>query len=183
MLHGWRCSERITGQAGACEEGKGECMKYMRFMGQQEYEALMRGEVLTSCKDWKEEGQKSTSKGFCFFDCLETPEERLPYLIGVISAESIYCVIFREKGAGLQKSRGRYAKSHDYTDASQVFLTMNEQNMVHKTEYCAERYSNRTMVPIRTGKLEVYGRPWKREYKILWEDEKLKDEGKWKQET
>lgn len=33
---------------------------------------------------------------------------------------------------------------------------MNEQNMLHKTEYCAERYSNRTMVPIRTGKLEVY---------------------------
>ena len=46
-----------------------------------------------------------------------------------------------------------------------------------------EHYSNRTMVPIRTGKLEVYGRPWKREYKILWEDEKRKDEGKWKQEA
>jgi len=47
---------------------------------------------------------------------------------------------------------------------------MNEQNMLHKTEYCAERYSNRTMVPIRTGKLEVYGRPWKREFRLVWEN-------------
>lgn len=81
-------------------------MKYMRFMGQQEYEALMKGEVLTSCKDWKEEGQKSTSKGFCFFDCLETPEERLPYLIGVISAESIYCVISGRKAPDCRKAAG-----------------------------------------------------------------------------
>ena len=144
-------------------------MKYMRFMGQQEYETLMRGEVLTSRTDWREKGQKSTSKGFCFFDCLETPEERLPYLIGVIDAEDMYCVIFREKGAGLRKSRGRYAKPMDYTDAPQVFRTMNEQNMLHKTEYCTEQYSNRSMVPVRTGKLELYGRPWKHEFRIEWE--------------
>ena len=42
--------------------------------------------------------------------------------------------------------------------------------MLHKTEYCEERYSNRTMVPIRTGKLEVYGRPWKREFRLVWEN-------------
>ena len=47
---------------------------------------------------------------------------------------------------------------------------MNEQNMVHKTEYCTEQYSNRTMIPIRTWKLEVYGHPWKREFRIVWEN-------------
>lgn len=66
MLHGWRCSGRITGQVGACEEGKGECMKYMRFMGQQEYETLMRGEELENHTDWKAARKNSDSVGFCF---------------------------------------------------------------------------------------------------------------------
>lgn len=87
MLHGWRCSERITGQAGACEEGKGECMKYMRFMGQQEYEALMRGEELENHTDWKAARKNSDSVGFCFFDTLEAPEERLRYALGAISLQ------------------------------------------------------------------------------------------------
>lgn len=67
MPHGWLCSGRITGQAGACEEGKGECMKYMRFMGQQEYEAMMRGEELENHTDWRAAGKNSDSVGFCFF--------------------------------------------------------------------------------------------------------------------
>lgn len=159
MPHGWPCSGRITGQAGACEEGKGECMKYMRFMGQQEYEALMRGEELENHTDWKAARKNSDSVGFCFFDTLEAPEERL------------------------RQGYGTYAKPVDITRIDQIDRTLNHQNRLRKKEYSIEHYSNRTMVPIRTGKLEVYGRPWKRELKILWEDEKRKDEGEWKQEA
>lgn len=183
MLHGWRCSERITGQAGACEEGKGECMKYMRFMGQQEYEALMRGEELENHTDWKAARKNSDSVGFCFFDTLEAPEERLRYALGAISLQSEYCVIFKCKGARLRQGYGTYAKPVDIMRIDQIDRTLNHQNRLRKKEYNIEHYSNRTMVPIRTGKLEVYGRPWKREYKILWEDEKRKDEGEWKQEA
>lgn len=114
---------------------------------------------------------------------MEAPEERLRYALGAISLQSEYCVIFKCKGARLRQGYGTYAKPVDITRIDQIDRTLNHQNILRKKEYSIEHYSNRTMVPIRTGKLEVYGRLWKRELKILWEDEKRKDEGKWKQEA
>lgn len=148
-------------------------MKYMRFMGKDELDALLRSETLTSHRDWSRDN-KTGSTGFCFFDCLETPEERLPYLFGVTFAE--YCVIFKAKGADLKKSRGRYAKPVEIGSVEQAARTMNDQNMLYKTEYSTEEYSMKTMIPLRIGKVEMHGRPREKEFSISWEEVE-----KWKQ--
>lgn len=143
-------------------------MKYMRFMSRKELDALLSGETLKNTTDWQEKNMKTQSVGFCFFDCLETPEECLRYLLGIAFPE--VCVIFRKKGQELQKSRGRYAKPVEITSWEQMERTMNEQNMMHKREYCTQEYSRKTMVPIRVGKIRFYGSPRHKEFEIRWEE-------------
>ena len=99
-------------------------------------------------------------------------------------------MIFKCKGARLRQGYGTYAKPVDIMRIDQIDRTLNHQNRLRKKEYSIEHYSNRTMVPIRTGKLEVYAVRGSMNSdlcgkiaKILWEDEKRKDEGKWKQEA
>lgn len=153
-------------------------MKYMRFMGREEYEALMRGEELENHTDWKAVGKNSDSVGFCFFDTLEAPEERLSYALGVISLQTEYCVIFKCKGARLRQGYGTYAKPVDITRIDQIDRTLNHQNILRKKEYSTEHYSNRTMVPVAAGEIVLWGRPREKEYEIEW-----KDKGEWKQEA
>lgn len=143
-------------------------MKYMRFMSRKELDALLSGETLKNTADWQKKNMKTQSVGFCFFDCLEPPEERLRYLLGVSFPE--VCVIFKARGASLKKSRARYAKPVEVTSWEQVERTMNDQNMLYKAEYSTEEYSGKTMVPVRIGEIHLYGSPRHKEFEIRWEE-------------
>lgn len=68
-------------------------MRLIRFMGTVELRKYLNGETLTNITDWNKAGQRSGSKGFCFFDDSEPPEERLKYVNGVVNTEIV--AIFR----------------------------------------------------------------------------------------
>ena len=140
----------------------------MRFMSRKELDALLSGAMLENSTDWKEKNMKTESVGFCFFDCLESPEERLRYLLGVSFPE--VCVIFRAKGQDLRKSRGRYAKPVEITSWEQMERTMNDQNVLYKAEYSTKEYSRKTMIPVRIGEIRLYGSPRHKKFEIRWEE-------------
>ena len=78
-------------------------MKYMRFMGAKELTDLLNGNVLRNSTDWRGEGWRTDSVGFCFFDCEEPAEKKLHYMIGLPS-----WVVEFESAAVMRKSYGRY---------------------------------------------------------------------------
>ena len=51
--------------------------KLMRFMGSSELFAFLAGRELENHMDWSKRSKGTKSKGFCFFDLSEPPEERL----------------------------------------------------------------------------------------------------------
>lgn len=142
--------------------------KLMRFMGVNELAAFLAGEELENHTDWRERAQSTDSKGFCFFDLSEPPEERLKYLSGVVD-RSFVAVFEVEDGLKLRESSGRYA----IPGHGDVF----PQPMQNKTEYSTERYSSRTFKIERFGIPEILGMSDDGELKFgiywLWDDSEM----------
>lgn len=142
--------------------------KLMRFMGSSELSAFLAGRELENHMDWSKRSKGTKSKGFCFFDLSEPPEERLKYLIGVVD-RSFIAEFEMEDGVKLRESSGRYAiPGHGY-----VF----PQPMQNKTEYSTERYSSRTFKIERFGIPEILGTSDDGELKFgiywLWDDSEM----------
>lgn len=139
--------------------------KLMRFMGVNELAAFLAGQELENHTDWRKKAQSTDSKGFCFFDLSEPPEERLKYLSGVV--DSSFIAVFEvEDGVKLRESSGRYAIPGN----GDVF----RPPMQNKVEYSTERYSVRTFTIKRFGVTNLVGLCDDGELKYtvewLWED-------------
>lgn len=143
-------------------------MELMRFMGVNELAAFLAGEELENHTDWSKKGQRTKSKGFCFFDLSEPPEERLKYLTGVVD-RSFIAVFEVDDGVKLRESYGRYA----IPGYGCVF----PPPMQNKVEYSTERYSSRTFTIKRFGTTSLVGVDHDREMKFevdwLWEDSEM----------
>lgn len=142
--------------------------KLMRFMGVNELAAFLAGQKLENHTDWRKKGQRTDSKGFCFFDLSEPPEERMKYLAGIV--DSSFIAVFEvEDGVRLRESSGRYA----IPGHGDVF----PPPMQKKKEYSAERYSSRTFKIERFGATNIVGMCDDGELKYmvswLWEDSEM----------
>lgn len=143
-------------------------MELMRFMGVNELAAFLAGEELENHTDWSKKGQRTKSKGFCFFDLSEPPEERLKYLTGVVD-RSFIAVFEVADGVKLRESSGRYA----IPGHGDVF----PPPMQNKLEYSTEQYSSRTFKIKRFGATNLVGMCDDGEMKYmvtwLWEDSEM----------
>lgn len=107
-------------------------MKVFRFMSQEEFNKLQKGEVLTNTSEHLE--SNTTSVGFCFMDCEDySPESTYEFLAGVVSEDVV--VQFEVDESLLTKSEGTYAAP--LIDDVSWFSTMNVD------EYCCTSYSNK----------------------------------------
>lgn len=122
--------------------------KLMRFMGVNELAAFLAGQELENHTDWRKKGKRTDSKGFCFFNLSEPPEERLKYLSGIVD-HSFVAVFEVEDGVKLRESSGRYA----IPGHGDVF----PPPMQKKREYSTERYSSRTFKIERFGVTNLVG--------------------------
>lgn len=142
--------------------------KLMRFMGVNELAAFLAGQELENHTDWRKKAQSTDSKGFCFFDLSEPPEERLKYLSGIVD-RSFIAVFEVEDGVKLRESSGRYA----IPGHGDVF----PPPMQNKKEYSIEQYSVRTFTIERFGTTSLVGLRDDGELKYtvewLWEDSDL----------
>ena len=142
--------------------------KLMRFMGVNELAAFLAGQELENHTDWRKKGQRTHSKGFCFFDLSEPPEERLKYLSGIVD-RSFIAVFEVEDGVKLRESSGRYA----IPGHGDVF----PPPMQKKREYSTERYSSRTFTIKRFWVTNLVGMCDDGELKYmvswLWEDSEM----------
>lgn len=140
----------------------------MRFMGVNELAAFLAGEELENHTDWRKRAQSTDSKGFCFFDLSEPPEERLKYLAGVVD-RSFIAEFEVEDGVKLRESSGRYA----IPGHGGVF----PPPMQNKVEYSTEQYSSRTFKIKRFGATNLVGMFDGGEMKFLvtwlWEDTEM----------
>lgn len=145
-------------------------IELMRFMGVNELAAFLAGEELENHTDWSKKGQRTASKGFCFFDLSEPPEERLKYLTGVVD-RSFIAVFEVDDGVKLRESSGRYAIPGHSGD----FIY--PPPMQKKREYSTERYSSRTFKIKRFGVTNLVGLCDDGELKYavewLWDDSDL----------
>ena len=142
--------------------------KLMRFMGVNELAAFLAGQELENHTDWRKKEQSTDSKGFCFFDLSEPPEERLKYLAGVVD-RSFIAVFEVEDGVKLRESSGRYAIPGN----GAVY----PPPMQNKVEYSIEQYSSRTFKIERFGVTNLVGMCDDGEMKFLvtwlWEDSEM----------
>lgn len=81
-------------------------LKLYRFMGPQEYEALISGQTLTNTKNHAEDGSHTDSVGFCF--TASPPFKSIHWLSGVVDTD--YCVCIRISPRKVKKCRGRYGE-------------------------------------------------------------------------
>lgn len=134
-------------------------------MGVNELAAFLAGQELENHTDWRKRAKSTDSKGFCFFDLSEPPEERLKYLSGVVD-RSFIAVFEVADGVKLRESSGRYA----IPGHGAVF----PPPMQSKKEYSTERYSSRTFKIKRFGVTDLVGVCDDGELKYavdwLWED-------------
>ena len=142
--------------------------KLMRFMGVNELAAFLAGQELENHTDWRKRAKSTDSKGFCFFDLSEPPEERLKYLSGIVD-RSFVAVFEVKDGVKLRERSGRYAIP-GHGDAF-------PPPMQNKKEYSTERYSSRTFKIKCFGATNLVGMCDDGEMKFLvtwlWEDSEM----------
>lgn len=149
-------------------------MKYYRFMGNEELKKLLAGEILENHTEWNlGKGLPKTCKGFCFFDYLHPPEERLKYAFGAMRELYPVCVLFKPaKGTVFREGYGIYAKPAVSGLRPGTGLMLNNQNVLVVREYSLEEYSRNTMHILRIG------RPYHGQHEYEWHiDWKVNDEG------
>lgn len=132
-------------------------MRYVRFMGLDEFRKLCYGMKLENHTDWKARAKKTESKGFCFFDDSVPPEERIEYLTGVV--DLTVCVVFELRAPiQMKESYGRYRdpkKDRIPANLADIFAIRPEAMQMIK-EYSVESYDAEMMHIERVGICE----PW-----------------------
>lgn len=111
-------------------------------MSEAEYECLIAGGKLMNATDHhRERGEKSTSRGFCFFP--EDPEDAIHWLFGIVSTD--WCVTLDIPDNLLRESNATYRdpdkdpydpKKHTWIDV--LFMPIPE---IERKEYCLTEYS------------------------------------------
>lgn len=111
-----------------------------RFMGKQEYLALLDGkELYNPTNHHKKHKMRTSSIGFCFFK--EDPDEAVHWLSGI--ADLDYCVTMDVEDGFLLKSWGLYM-DNEATDLSKPMNYqefMREAKFKKREEFCRCRYS------------------------------------------
>ena len=109
-----------------------------RFMSEEEYNKLMRGETLVNTTKHE---SKTDSVGFCFMPMeQDVPEEAYRYMSGIVSND--VCVVFDVAEEELQESYGIYSNPNTFIWG----------DCVQKTEYCTTEYDKKRFRPLRVCK-------------------------------
>ena len=144
-------------------------MKLIRFMGMPEFIAYLKGEDLENHKDWKMNGSRTESVGFCFFDDSESPEYRLHYLRGIV--DPAICVEFETAGPiNLKRAQGVYAKPEAPMKSASlrgILRGLGSKKVKKVTEYSTEHYNMHTLKLVRAGIPDMRNYL---DYKIHWRD-------------
>lgn len=147
-------------------------MRLIRFMGAVELNKYLNGETLTNTTDWRKTGQRSGSKGFCFFDDSEPPEERLKYVTGVVSTKIV--AIFRPVPFAkleLTESYGIYRDNKrdlpKLTDLTLTDLLAWDFKEKRVREYSTTKYNAQILQLEKLGIPERYQEGWRIEWKNL----------------
>lgn len=136
-------------------------MRLIRFMGFKELADYLDGNTLRNTTDWNKAGQRSGSKGFCFFDDSEPPEERLPYVSGVVDTELV--VMFEVvpfAKIDLHEGFGRYRDTEKDMPTLEELLTFTNIKFKKVREYSLTEYSNQILRLLKVGK-PIRGDGWK----------------------
>ena len=143
--------------------------KLMRFMGNAELSAFLADMELENHTDWSKTSKGTESRGFCFFDLSETPEERLKYASGAVD-NSFVAVFEVADDVKLRESTAWYAVPGNSGD---FFCPPAKE----KKEYSIERYSSQTFTIRRFGIPGLMGVSEDGELKFeiywLWEDSEM----------
>ena len=121
-------------------------MRYVRFMGINEFRELCFGMKLENHTDWRKMAKSSDSKGFCFFDDSVPPEERMEYLTGVV--DLTMCVVFSLRAPIQMKAAyGRYRdpEKDKMPDNYEDIFTLHPDAMQKIKEYSIEAYDAKMM--------------------------------------
>lgn len=136
-------------------------MKFVRFMGQNEFNKLVNGETLkmNDRQRFCESGAKTLSSGFCFLgspilymdkdenihQC--TPFEALEFLYGIVTTDVL--VEFEAEPDVLQRSYGIYSDPDPFAGFSDTVIV---------AEFCTTEYSRKKIKPIRVCyDIDVFG--------------------------
>ena len=140
-------------------------MKLIRFMGSEELRKYLNGETLTNTTEWRAAGQASDSRGFCFFDDSEPPEERLPYVSGVVDTDLVVMfemVLFAK--VDLHEGFGRYRDTEKDMPTLEELLTFTNLKFKKVREYSLTEYNTQILRLLKVGK-PIRGDGWE----IDWE--------------
>ena len=132
-------------------------MRLIRFMGLEEAEKYLDGEVLENHTDWSAQA-KTASKGFCFFPADPPPETRLHYLSGVVDFD-IVAEFEVSDVVVLKKSKGQYRDPDEELPDLWAALTQPVKTF-KTTEYSLESYSKKTLRLIRLGAVIMRKQDW-----------------------
>ena len=118
-------------------------------MSECEFNAYQKGEALRNTTDHRQNGEHTTSVGFCFFT--ENPDDAIHWLRGIVNDD--VCCTFECPDNKVRKSSGIYC-DHEKSDDSwgalfeDMLAAMAGEEMpnvvkIERTEYCCTRYSNK----------------------------------------
>lgn len=117
-----------------------------RFMSDNEYQRLIKGETLINTRNHANDGSRTTSIGFCFFT--EPPDEVIHWLSGNVCTD--WCVTFDIQEDLLTESKGRYRDTEKDSFSNPA--------VKWRREYCLQEYSIHTARIIEaTDKWTGYG--------------------------
>lgn len=137
-------------------------MRLIRFMGSEELRKYLNGETLTNTTEWRAAGQASDSRGFCFFDETEPPEERLPYVSGVVDTELVAMfetVPFAK--IDLHEGFGRYRDTERDLPTLKELLTFSNLQFKKVREYSALQYNSQILHIVKVGRPERHPKGWR----------------------
>lgn len=147
-------------------------MRLIRFMGSEELRKYLNGETLTNTTEWRAAGQASDSRGFCFFDDTEPPEERLPYVSGVVDTELVAMfetVPFAK--IDLHEGFGRYRDTErdlpTLPDLTLLDLLTWDFKEKRVREYSTTKYNAQILQLEKLGVPERYPEGWRIKWKNL----------------
>lgn len=127
-------------------------MRYIRFMGEREFEKYLAGEQLENTTEWRKKANRTESVGFCFFDDVERPEKRMEYLTGVVDMEIV--AVFEPIGdVWFKESEGMYRDPEQDIPIDILEALFSPVIMMPVKEYSLTQYSQENL------RLVDYGRP------------------------
>lgn len=105
-----------------------------RFMSREELRRLQAGQTVIN--ESKHEGNRTTSRGFCFTE--DDPQEAIRYLKGIVDTD--VCVKFKVPDGCFRRTKGIY-RDPDNDHSTMLPMSFNNVAHIERTEYCTTRYS------------------------------------------